>query len=82
MAEGGLDQVNGGAAIERVGGVGMAKPMWGNRDLDPGPSGGLPHDAEDGKRLEAAAMLLFAGPEDRIAGLGLRRPQRYEEFPD
>jgi hypothetical protein len=68
MAEGGLDQVDGAAAIKGVRSVSVAEPVRRNGQFDAGAEGGLADDAQDGHGFQRGAML--ARPEHGIVLAG------------
>jgi hypothetical protein len=61
MAEGGLDQVDRGAAVKGVGSVSVAEPVRGDGQFDAVAAGGFADDAQDGHGFQRGAML--ARPE-------------------
>jgi hypothetical protein len=69
MAEGGLYQVDRGAAVEGVGSVRMAKPVRRNREFDAGAAGGLADDTQNGHGVQRGAML--ARPEYGVVPAGV-----------
>ena len=69
MPEGGLHQVNRGAAVERVAGVGVAHPVRRDLLLQAGLPGGGVDDAADLGDVERSAAL--AAGKDGIDRLGL-----------
>jgi len=71
VAERGLDKVDGSAAVQGVGGVGVPEPVRRHSQLNAGASGGLADNLQNGQRPEAATVLLLAGAEDRILRAGL-----------
>src|ERR1041384_6314190 len=79
VAQGNLHQVDGGATIERVAGMGVTQPMRRDSNLDPRPVCGATDDPEHGQRLQCPALL--AGTEDRVVG-SESVVQAFEEMPD
>ncbi len=82
MSERRLHQVNGGAAVEGMGGVRVPEPVGRDGEFNAGAAGRLPDQTEHGKRPENTAMVLLAGAEDGIAGPGAGGPQSMDESPD
>jgi hypothetical protein len=82
MSESGLHQVNGGAAVEGMGGVRVPEPVGRDGDLDASAPGRLAHDAEHGQGTQNAAVGSLAGAEDRITGAGIGIPGAVDEFPN
>src|SRR4051794_9336180 len=79
MTEGGLNEVDGGAAVEGVGGVSVTEPVRRNRHVDTGSFGCLFHNAQYSHRLQASTLL--PGAKDRIVRTG-GTAQRLQLFPD
>ena len=68
MSEGGLDEVDRGAAVEGVGGVGVAHPVGGDLLFEAGFAGCGVDDAADLGDVERSVSL--AAGEDGVEGLG------------
>src|SRR5689334_12024025 len=69
VPEGGLDQVNGGAAVKRMTGVGVAHPMGRDFLLQPSvPRSGINYTA-DLRHVECSPA--FAAPKDGVDRLGV-----------
>ena len=61
VPQGSLNEMDRGAAVERMAGMRVAQPVRGDGGLDTGALSRLAHDAQDGYGLQCPA--LFAGPE-------------------
>ena len=79
VAQGGLNKVDGGAAVQGMRGVGVAQPMGRDGELDAGAGGSLSHDPQYGEGAERQSVI--AGAEDGIHVPG-RAAEGSEQFAD
>lgn len=68
VAKGGLNEVNGGAAVERVAGVSVAEPVRRDMEFDAGALRRLADDPKDGSGLNGAPL---SRTEYRVAVRGI-----------
>ena len=65
MAQGGLHEVQGRTAIQRVRGMGVPQPVRRDRPAEPGPVGGSLDHPVDLRRAQPATGAALARAEDR-----------------
>ncbi len=81
MAESGLHQMNGRAAVEGMGGVRVPEPVRRDGKFDPGTLGCFADDPKDRQRPKPPAVFGLTRPEHGIGGTRLVRPQTAHQFP-
>src|SRR4051812_36376698 len=63
-------------AVEGVGRVCVAEPVWGDGEVDAGAARRLAHDAQHGHRLQRSAVLAGAEDGKGVFGVAAERCQK------